>query len=68
MGEVPRVALAAALASLVLVIPNLPVIVRVLVATVVYVVMLLATRAIPVELRRELGGLRTRYALRRPPA
>jgi PST family polysaccharide transporter len=68
MGEVPRVALAAGLAVLTLMIPNVPVIVQVLVATVVYVVVLLATRAIPVELRRELGGLRTRYALRRPPA
>jgi O-antigen/teichoic acid export membrane protein len=68
MREVPRVALAAGLAVLVVLIPSVPVIVQVLLATVVYVGVLLVTRAIPAELRAELGGLRTRYALRRPPA
>jgi O-antigen/teichoic acid export membrane protein len=68
MSEVPRVALAAALAVLVLLIPNVPVLVQVLLATVVYVVVLLATHAIPAELRHELAGLRTRYSLRKPPA
>ncbi|HYM55359.1 MAG TPA: polysaccharide biosynthesis C-terminal domain-containing protein, partial [Solirubrobacteraceae bacterium] len=57
MGAVPRIALAGALAGAVALIPGLPAAVLVLVASLVYVGVLLATRAIPQELLVELRSL-----------
>jgi len=68
MTMVPRVALAAGLATLVVLIPNVPVIGVVAMATVVYFAILLAVRAIPEELLVELRGLRERAASRRRKA
>jgi O-antigen/teichoic acid export membrane protein len=65
MTMVPRVALAGALAALVVVIPNIPVIAAVALATAVYFVILFAARAIPEELLDEVRTLRKRYVPRR---
>lgn len=64
LAAVPRVALAGGLAAAVALIPGLPTIVVVALATIVYVAILLAVRVIPEELIVELRGLRSRHAAR----
>lgn len=61
MAGVPRVALAAALAAAVAVIPGLPTVVLVVLATFIYIMTLLVVRAIPDELLDELRRMRRRY-------
>jgi PST family polysaccharide transporter len=63
MAGVPRVALAGALAGLVALVPHAPAIGRVVLASVVYLVVLIAVHAIPEELLHELSAARQRYAL-----
>jgi O-antigen/teichoic acid export membrane protein len=65
MAGVPRIALAGGLAALVALIPGVPVIALVAVATVVYFAILVVTRAIPDELLHELSAARRHFALRR---
>ncbi len=64
MGAVPRVALAAGLAALLALVPGLPTIVLVALATIVYFAILLGLRTVPEELLAELRGVRARYAAR----
>jgi hypothetical protein len=54
LRELPRVALAAGVAVLVIFIPHLPVLAQVTLATVVYAAIVLATGAVPDELLIEL--------------
>lgn len=60
MRVVPRIALAGGLAGAVALIPGLPALAMVALATVVYVAILLAVHAIPEELLQEVRGLRAR--------
>lgn len=62
MSVVPRVALAAGLGALILLIPGVPTAVSTVLAGLVYFVILLAVGAIPQELSAELRGLRARLA------
>jgi PST family polysaccharide transporter len=64
MAAVPRVALAGGLAALVALIPGVPSIGLVALATLVYVAVLLAVRVIPQELFDEMRRVRARYATR----
>lgn len=68
MAGVPRIVLAGAIAALVVLVPGVPVIARVAMATVIYLAILIAIRAIPDELLHEFGAARRRYAMRRRPA
>jgi O-antigen/teichoic acid export membrane protein len=64
MAMLPRVALAAGLAALVVFIPGIPVVAAVLVASVAYFGTLVVVRAIPEELLQELRNLHPRYRSR----
>jgi O-antigen/teichoic acid export membrane protein len=64
--DIPRVALAAGLASLVVLVPSLPVIVQVVLATAIYFAVLLVLGAVPEELLIELRKPLGRFSPSRP--